>query len=177
MDKQREAFEKWWNNECEVWLPSTEYDTAWKAWQAALSSAPSAEPVRNPDKFRPIWSEALKEFVNSPDVLTPGSVQWVRTVPPNLSAAVAAAREQDAEVCAALRLEWARMKVGATDGRYDMMEDAATVCEDEIRALQTEDGLAALREFGLKVGEAAIYYDVDTKIAMTEIVDRVMKGE
>jgi len=48
--------------------------------------------------------------------------------------AVTAEREACAEQCAALRLEWGRMKVGATDGRYDMMEEAATVCEDEIRA-------------------------------------------
>ena len=46
---------------------------------------------------------------------------------------IAAEREACAEVCAALRLDWARLKVGATDGRYDMMEDAASVCEDEIR--------------------------------------------
>lgn len=50
-------------------------------------------------------------------------------------AALAAEAEREAcsDVCDELRREWARMKVGATDGRYDMMEEAATVCEDEIR--------------------------------------------
>lgn len=43
-----------------------------------------------------------------------------------------AEREACAKVCDALRDEWARLKVGAKDGRYEMMEEAASVCEDEI---------------------------------------------
>ena len=46
----------------------------------------------------------------------------------------AAEREACANVCETLRDEWAKLKVGATNGRYDMMEEAAAVCEDEIRA-------------------------------------------
>ena len=49
-----------------------------------------------------------------------------------VDAAVRAERDACAAACAALRSEWARMKIGAMDGRYDMMEDAASACEDEI---------------------------------------------
>lgn len=49
-----------------------------------------------------------------------------------------AEREACANTCEALRDEWARLKIGATDGRYDMMEDAASVCEDEIRERSNE---------------------------------------
>ena len=45
-------------------------------------------------------------------------------------------RERCAVVCQAYGDEWARLKVGAYDGRYDMMEEAASILEDEIRELK-----------------------------------------
>lgn len=45
-------------------------------------------------------------------------------------------RETCANACESLRYEWARLKLGSTDGRYELMEEAAAVCEDEIREIE-----------------------------------------
>ena len=45
-------------------------------------------------------------------------------------------RERCADICQSYGDEWKRLKVGAYDGRYDMMEEAASILEDEIRELK-----------------------------------------
>ena len=45
-------------------------------------------------------------------------------------------RERCADICQSYGDEWKRLKVGAYDGRYDMMEEAASIIEDEIRELK-----------------------------------------
>lgn len=140
--------------------------------QAALSSAPSAKPVSlrvyvehgwgclRTETGQLIKSKKIEDF-HETTYLEASSSQ------PNLSAAVAAAREQDAQVCAPHE----------DDDGID--RQCKRECREAIRALQTEDGLAALREFGLKVaGIAAADCRANaTRFELAAIVDRVMKGE
>ncbi|NNH00253.1 hypothetical protein [Acinetobacter sp. ANC 5414] len=39
MDKEREAFDKWYREKPKGWLDGVKYNTAWKAWQAAKAQA------------------------------------------------------------------------------------------------------------------------------------------
>jgi hypothetical protein len=76
--------------------------------------------------------ESLEQFAElvRNDYSSKHASLWLRRI----DEAVKAEREACAKVCDSLRWEWAKLKVGATNGRYEMMEEAATVCEDAIRA-------------------------------------------
>ena len=39
MDKEREAFDKWYGIKPKGWFEAIRYNTAWKAWQAAKAQA------------------------------------------------------------------------------------------------------------------------------------------
>lgn len=39
MNKEREAFDKWYGEKPKGWLDGVKYNTAWKAWQAAKAQA------------------------------------------------------------------------------------------------------------------------------------------
>ena len=41
MDKEREAFDKWYGIKPKGWFEAIRYNTAWKAWQAAKAQAVS----------------------------------------------------------------------------------------------------------------------------------------
>ena len=64
----------------------------------------------------------------------------MRKVKAAIIESVAREREACANVCEELRDKWAKLKVGAADGRYELLEEAASVCEDEIRMRSNATG-------------------------------------
>lgn len=94
--------------------------------------------------------------------------------PPKLSAAVAVAIEQ----CANTVQESVHNAIENGYVEFDCCDLDELI--EQIRALQTEDGLDALREFGLKVAELTEKITLDPHSAIVPnlmvIVDRVMKG-
>jgi len=142
MSEQREAFEQWYEADC---LPAEsdwfKRDDDGDYWHATTSAAWAAWQAR----------AALS------------------SAPPNLSAAVAAAIEQDARVCDQVEAENAR----SNDGGF------AWQCAERIRAQQDPDGLAALRDLMLKVARKINDggFGEFTELGITEVVDRVLRGE
>ena len=63
-------------------------------------------------------------------------LDWKKEIEDYTAAVEARERERCADICQSYRDEWARLKVGAYDGRYDMMEEAASMIDDEIRELK-----------------------------------------
>jgi len=160
MSNQREAFEKWWAATTALDVDVAEGRAAWAGYQFALSSAPSAEPVA--------WMADCDFFYANED--RPDNAKPLYTTPPNLSAAVAAAREQDARVCD----ELANNPENGTE-----YQNGAEWAGNRIRAQQDPDGLAALEELCMKVAIATWYASPDDnpEAACRAIVQSVLKGE
>lgn len=111
--------------------------------QTALDAAEKVEPV-NADLATEIeaidaWYRGDPKYEHDAYWMRDAAKRLVLKFPP-LYTHPAQSRDSIIEECAnecdLLRQEWARIKVGAYDGRYDMMEEAATACEDSIRALK-----------------------------------------
>lgn len=176
MDKRsetssREAFEAWWDEFAsahEDWRFSDSDALRFQAWQAATEFAKTNLASRDAEPVA--WINLRGDYV---EVSRPDTVYGSHTIPlykspPLTKAAVSAAIEQCAKVC----------KREADDAFADYAEDwgrAAAWIMVEIRALQTEDGLAALREFGVRIAEEAYGYSQLTDVALHTIVDRVLR--
>lgn len=172
MSEQREAFEQAVTAEFEkpVCLDRDGegyadgyVDSAWWGYKAALSSAPSAKPVA--------WMHSIdrpehdvgydRDYFTVYYKPTPGFCIPLYLAPPHLSAAVAAAREQDASVCDEMT-DWPLDKHPAAtidSNEYLIgIQRGLINATNAIRALQSPDGLAELREFGFvcfKAGQKA----------------------
>ena len=58
MDKEREAFDKWYGIKPKGWFEAIRYNTAWKAWKAAKAQA-------MPEGFVLLPLVATKQMVNA----------------------------------------------------------------------------------------------------------------
>lgn len=137
--------------------------------RASLSSATNAEPIAQVV----FWDGGSINVINGMDKLIalPVGTKIYATAPPNLSAAVAAVREQDIRVI--------ESRANSDNNLH------APSCVDEIRGLQTEDGLEALQTFGMMVAKASSVKQYPIYLVKTgaldaellNLVDCVMKGE
>ena len=156
-----------------------------------LSSAPSAEPAlymarnkSNKKFYATSFSKAEAELFLAQSSLKNDGVEAevlaLYTATPHLSAAIAAAREQDARLCAKVAI---KRVDGSTVPTLIEHNKAAVKCSNAIRAQQDPDGLAALREMiSRAVYEALDRYGYpnlngNKQDIANECADRALKGE
>lgn len=170
MSEQREAFDViGWNktirDSVDALLAEAGYseDSSARIQLSCMNFSPASAPSAEPVNFD-------ASDTNFSGVLVPLYEASI------LSAAVAAAREQDARVCEKVAFKRAD---GSTPPTMIEHNKAVAKCSKAIRALQSPDGLEALRgmlhsAISSALGDAGAFY---TDRDVTERIDRVLKGD